>query len=271
MAEAMAADALLVTGTAAKARARRQRAVARHVSWLSGLLQATSSHHTSGGACAGCTALTMRIAALEQANRQAALPKAASGVLQQVCSVQPVGPDPLHHTHLHEADLPSTIHPSAQSALHADEAPGNPGWMFQALSQAADLALDNLGDVLSHASAQSALHADDGLAHNLQPVVSENSLHAESNQHRDSDDDHFDLASPHARSDHAHADLPAHSVSSADCAHPRDPVGADLSVPVCDPLPFALSHVERLEFLPASESALYAYDGIAPKSSTSGL
>ena len=70
---------------------------------------------------------------------------------------------------------------------------------------------------------------------NIEPVVSENFHHVESNQHRHTDDDHFDLASLHARDDHDHADLPAHSMIFADGVHPLDPAGADL--PDLLPLP----------------------------------
>ena len=60
-------------GAAADARLRKRRSQARHVAWLSGLFQTTSSHHTAGGIgastleqlCAQVVALVDRVKKLE--------------------------------------------------------------------------------------------------------------------------------------------------------------------------------------------------------------
>ena len=57
-------------GAARDARLRKQRSLARHVGWLTGLVQSASSHHAASAAAAqrpGCSALQARMAAMEKA------------------------------------------------------------------------------------------------------------------------------------------------------------------------------------------------------------
>ena len=66
------------SGAARHRRDQKQRALARHVNWLWGLKQASASHHTCApAACPDCSALLLRVEALEQLI--AGTPSAADG------------------------------------------------------------------------------------------------------------------------------------------------------------------------------------------------
>ena len=105
-----------ITGTAKRARERKQRCLAGRVPWITDLYQAAASHHTardrgggSGGdsklsTCSACTALEQRVSALEHR--------------LDTLSAQPTGSQPAgHHTTLHAADSDFARQSSHESHL----------------------------------------------------------------------------------------------------------------------------------------------------------
>ena len=96
------------TGTAKRARDRKQRCLAKRVAWITGLYQSAASHHTAPAAASGISELCSRVAALE------AIIATISGHTPQadLHGAQPVG-------HASHARVPTDDHVVLHSPDHA--------------------------------------------------------------------------------------------------------------------------------------------------------
>ena len=123
------------TGSAMRRRQQRKRQEGRRVAWLSGLLVASRTHHTTGPSCPDCAMLAGRLSTLAQRlQKYEAIVDQAAAALAHLRPVQPV-PTPV------PAPMP------AEPARHADAAHGTLGEEPTDMQVFAALASARLGDL----------------------------------------------------------------------------------------------------------------------------